>query len=149
MKKLLWLVIFLVPLLTACSEPPPVEHAHACDVENDGQKIAVEGYLTTGYGIYCSNVSGVDRCGFTLVATEGADDSTGFNVDLIEGKGRNKVAPIDSSYEAEDLVIKTNDKTEVGLNDHIRVIGKISVSEDVISSDKVCYMYVNTIESVE
>lgn len=39
----------------------PVEHAKACDAENDGKTVEVSGFLNDKGGLYCSNTGGAVR----------------------------------------------------------------------------------------
>ena len=111
-----------------------------CQVANNHKVVAVEGYFSLGASVYCSDVSGQLRCG--LKFNRYPDGQMDFSADVLEGRRRNQMLPLESGYAEPDLKIKTADGSEIGVGDHVRVTGKLLVTEEV------CVMYVNKIEGV-
>lgn len=151
MKHKLWMVLLAVLLLVVvagCSEPPvQVAHGDVCSLENDDKVVSVDGYFQLGLTMYCSDVSGNYRCGLDFVSAPGAED--GFSVDVIEGDGNNELSPLPDSYTDADLKLQTDNNETVTQENKVRITGDLSVSQDPVSNDMVCYMYVDKIEVVE
>lgn len=141
-------VVLLMGAVAGCSEPPvQVAHGDVCSLENDDKVVSVDGHFQLGITMYCSDVSGNYRCGLDFVSAPGADD--GFSVDVIEGDGNNELLPLPDSYTDNDLKIQTDGGETITQADKVRITGDLSVSQDPVSNDMVCYMYVNTVERVE
>ncbi len=141
-------VILLMGVVVGCSEPPvQVAHGDVCSLENDDKVVSVDGYFQLGITMYCSDVSGNYRCGLDFVSAPGADD--GFSVDVIEGDGKNELSPLPDSYTDSDMKIQTDSRETITQADKVRITGDLSVSQDPVSNDMVCYMYVDTVEKVE
>lgn len=122
---------FIIPLLTVftllCSctepEPPTVGQETAfdtvCNKENDGKRVAVEGFLTFPKSIKR------DILVLRLRKSKELDNkvigvSTAFGTDV------NQATPLkSSSYSHQDLKVKTQDGQTVGYLDQVRVSGKV------------------------
>ena len=139
-------VIFLSLAAAGCSTTgTPVEHAKACDPENDGKTLEVAGFLNDKGGLYCSNTGGGPvRCGFKLLANSG--DDKGISADVETGTGANTVEKPASGYKKEDLKLRDNSGNLITYADKVKVTGKIRSSKDPVSNATVCYMTVAKIE---
>jgi hypothetical protein len=121
----------------------PVEHAKACDLENDGKTVEVTGFLNDKGGLYCSNTGGGPvRCGFKLLANAG--DDKGISADVVTGAGANEVEKPTSGYKKEDIKIRDNSGNLFTYADKVKVTGKIRSTKD--GGTPVCYMKVAKIE---
>ena len=148
MKRIvvLGLMIGLTFVFVACSSEPPVEVAHGdvCKLENDDKVVMTEGYFKLGLSMYCSDTSGQYRCGLDFVSARDVED--GFSVDVVEGEGNNELSPLPDSYTDADMKIQSDSGETVTQNDKVRITGDLSVSQDPVSNDMVCYMYVDKVE---
>lgn len=147
MKNLLISAIaFLCLAAAGCNTTgTPVEHAKACDPENDGKTVEVTGFLNDKGGLYCSNTGGGPvRCGFKLLANSG--DDKGISADVETGSGANEVEKPTSGYKKEDLKLRDNSGNLITYADKVRVTGKIRTTKDPVSNNTVCYLTVAKIE---
>lgn len=147
MKKLLISVIaFLCLAAAGCNTTGiPVEHAKACDAENDGKTLEVSGFLSDKGSLFCSNTGGGPvRCGFKLLANP--SDEKGFSADIETGSGANTVEKPTSGYKKEDLKVRDNNGNLINLAEKVKVTGKIHTTKDPVSNNTVCYMTVYKIE---
>lgn len=146
MKNFLILaMVFLCFAAAGCTAEKgvPVEHAKACDLENDGKTVEVAGFLNDKGGLYCSNTGGGPvRCGFKLLANAG--DDKGISADIETGSGANQVEKPQSSYKKEDIKIRDNSGNLFTYADKVKVTGKIRSTKD--GGTPVCYMKVSKIE---
>jgi hypothetical protein len=143
-KKSILILILMISftlVLTACQTPEEIAFDQICQEENHHKVAVTDGYFSVGASIYCSDVSSKYRCG--LVLNSYPDGRHQFSADLVEGKRRNQMLPIDSGYLEQDLLIKTDSGEFVGVGEHVRVTGKLLVV------DTVCVMYVDRIEKIE
>lgn len=147
MKNFLILAIaFLCFAAAGCNTTgTPVEHAKACDPENDGKTVEVPGFLNDKGGLYCSNTGGGPvRCGFKLLANAG--DDKGISADVETGSGANEVEKPTSGYKKEDIKIRDNSGNLITYADKVKVTGKIRSTKDPVNNTTVCYLTVAKIE---
>ena len=147
MKKYLILAVgFLCLAAAGCNTTgTPVEHAKACDAENDGKTLEVSGFLSDKGSLFCSNTGGGPvRCGFKLLAAP--TDDKGFSADIETGSGANTVEKPASGYKKEDLKVRDNSGSVINLAEKVKVTGKIRTTKDPASNSVVCYMTVSKIE---
>ena len=137
-KSAVFMIIFFT--LTACQTPQAITFAEVCQVENDDLDAMVDGYFSLGASVYCSDTSGELRCG--LVFNSYPDGSLDFSAEVLEGRRRNQMIPLESGYMEEDLQIKAEDGSLIGVGDHVQITGELLVTEDV------CLMYVNKITPI-
>ena len=134
------LVIVCLILLTACQEAVPIAFENVCQTENDDLNVIIDGYFSLGASVYCSDVSGESRCG--LKFNRYPDGELDCSAEVMEGRRRNQMLPLESGYVEGDLQIKTADGSVIGVGDHVWVTGELLVTQDV------CLMYVEKIEAV-
>lgn len=127
--------------LVACQEAEPLAFEEVCQPGNNQKNVMVDGYFSLGASVYCSDVSGERRCG--LVFNRFPDGEMEFSADVLEGRRRNHMVPLESGYLEEDLQIKTADGSFIGVGDHVNITGELLVS------DNVCVIYVDRIETLE
>lgn len=139
-------ILVLCCAAVACNtKGEPVEHANACNPENDGKTLEVSGFLNDKGSLYCSNTGGGPvRCGFKLLAN--ANDEKGFSADIETGSGANAVEKPSGSYKREDLKVRDNNGNLINLAEKVKVTGKIRTTKDPVSNNVVCYMTVAKIE---
>jgi hypothetical protein len=139
-------VIFLGLAAVGCNTTGTlVEHAKACDADNDGKTLEVAGFLNDKGGLYCSNTGGGPvRCGFKLLANP--TDETGFSADIETGSSANTVEKPTSGYKKEDLKVRDNGGNILNLAEKVKVTGSIRSTKDPVSNSLVCYMKVYKIE---
>ncbi len=139
-------ILFLCCAAVGCNTTGvPVEHAKACDAENDGKTVEVSGFLNDKGSLFCSNTGGGPvRCGFKLLANAG--DDKGFSADVEAGSGANEVEKPQSGYKKEDLKLRDNSGNLITYADKVKVTGKIRSTQDPVSKTTVCYMTVYKIE---
>jgi len=137
---------FLCFAATGCNTTGvPVEHAKACDAENDGKTVEVTGFLNDKGSLFCSNTGGGPvRCGFKLLASVG--DDKGISADVETGGGANEVEKPASGYKKEDIKLRDNNGNLITYADKVRVTGKIRSTKDPVSNTTVCYLTVYKIE---
>lgn len=143
---LIFAVVFLCFAAVGCNTTGiPVEHAKACDPENDGKTVEVTGFLNDKGGLYCSNTGGGPvRCGFKLLASVG--DDKGISADVETGSGANEVEKPSSGYKKEDIKIRDNNGNLFTYADKVKVTGKIRSTKDPVNNTTVCYLTVAKIE---
>ena len=141
LSKNVVILILLVVLLSACQPPEEIGFEDVCQVAQDDKVVIVDGYFSLGASVYCSDVSGELRCG--LVLNSFPDGELDFSAEVMQGRRRNQMQPLESGYVEEDLQIKTANGSMIGVGDHVRVTGELLVTEDV------CLMYVDKIETIE
>ena len=139
-KNLTLFVVVLILTLTACQEAVPMAFEDVCQTANDDLKVIIDGYFSLGASVYCSDVSGEARCGLSF--NRYPDGQVDFSAEVMEGRRRNQMLPLESGYVEEDLQIKTADGSLVGVGDHVKVTGELLVTEDV------CLIYVDKIETI-
>ena len=139
-------VAFLCLAAAGCNTTGvPVEHAKACDAENDGKTVEVAGFLNDKGSLFCSNTGGGPvRCGFKLLANAG--DDKGISADVETGSGANEVEKPQSGYKKEDIKLRDNSGNLITYADKVRVTGKIRTTKDPASGNTVCYLTVAKIE---
>lgn len=133
----------LAPLmLAACAakESTPVAFADVCKLENDHKNLSTVGYFDPGISVYCSDTGGDYRCSFDFLEEVGSEKK--FSADLLEGNGKNQLAELPDDYSNEDVKIKTDDGTVIGVEQKARISGEMLVAEGV------CLMEVDKIETV-
>lgn len=138
--------LLALPLaLAACAPGPgtPVELGALCLVANDGERVAVEGYIDAGSSIFCSNIGGGPvTCGLDLKEQPG--DERTATVYIPEGGGGGEIESVPEDFTRATLRIHADDGTLVGLNDRVRVTGPASVVEG--SESPVCFVTAERIE---
>jgi hypothetical protein len=135
------ILILLVFLLSACQPPEKIGFEDVCQVAQDDKVVIVDGYFSLGTSVYCSDVSGELRCG--LILNSFPDGELDFSAEVMQGRRRNQMQPLESGYLEEDLQIKTADGSIIGVGEHVRVTGELFVNEDD------CLMVVDKIETIE
>jgi hypothetical protein len=141
-SRAMWIIAALsLLMLAACSqEATEVSFEEVCDPGNDHQKISTVGYFAARASIFCSDIGGDYRCGMDFLDAPGSENR--FTADVLEGSGRNQLAPIPESYSDADLQLRTADGSLIGLEQKVRVSGEMLIGEGV------CLMTVDTIEAV-
>ena len=130
-------------MLVACAQTEsgiPMEFSKACVAENDKKVVEMNGFLSAGVSVYCSNRAGRMECGFNLHETPGT--GRGIGADIEQGSGANSVEKLKSSYRREDIKIRDSAGNVINLADKVKVTGKLSVSPDA----KACFIQVRTIQ---
>ena len=137
------LLLALAIGLIACGGPgKAVAFAQVCDKANEQQRIATEGYFSTGGSIFCSNIgSSTVQCGLEFV--ENAGDSEGFSADVDQGDGDNEVEEIPDDFTDDTITIHADDGSVVRIGEKVRISGKMLISENV------CLMNVDLIEPIK
>ncbi|HLA63210.1 MAG TPA: hypothetical protein VK610_02195 [Rhodothermales bacterium] len=134
------LVLLVLPLALAACEPgpgTPVELGALCRAANDGERVAVEGYIDAGSSIFCSNIGGGPvTCGLDLKEQTG--DEPTATVYVPEGGGGGEIESVPDDFTRATLRIHADDGTLVGLNDRVRITGPVSVVES--SESPVCFV---------
>ena len=136
------LILALISLmLAACAkEATPVAFADVCKLENDHKQLSTVGYFDPGITVYCSDSGGDYRCGLDFLESVGSENK--FTADLLEGNGKNQLAELPDDYSNEDVKIKTNDGTVIGMEQKARISGEMLITEGV------CLMEVDKVEAV-
>jgi hypothetical protein len=126
-KNMMWLRILLIVtllLLVSCSDDPPTvgtdqTFATACDEANDGQRIALQGYLRLP-----DSFTGDQSVVLRLYET---DTFSGVPVGatIPIGTEANEMADVPVSYSDNDLLINLNDGSVAGNGDRVKVSGKM------------------------
>jgi hypothetical protein len=111
-------------ILAACSQPASTvgedtAFANACDRVNDGQRIAVQGYLRLP-----DSFSGEQSVVLRLYETD-AFDGTPIGVQIRFGSQANQVEPVPTSYSDDDLQVHLADGQVVGFGVKVKVSGKV------------------------
>jgi len=127
--------------LSACQPPEEMVFDQICRVANDDKNVTTHGYFSLGATVYCSDTSGELRCG--LVFNSYPDGNLDFSAEVIEGKRKNQMLPMESGYLEKDLQIKTADGDIIGVGEHVTVTGELLVTENV------CLMFVDKIKKFE
>lgn len=142
----LTLVLAAGTFMSGCADVKgvPVEHANACNAENDKKVIEVSGFLEPRSFMYCSNRGGRMECGFDLKDALGSDKIV--RVDLEEGTSANMVEKLEKGFKREDVKIHDNTGAVIALTDKVRVTGKISIVPPFGNAEGVCFMQVSKIE---
>jgi hypothetical protein len=128
------LIAFSLLVLSACSQGAPVageevSFAAACDRANDGQRIAVRGYLRLPE-TFTGDLSVVLR----LYETD-AYDGEPVGVQIRFGKEPNQIEQVPASYADEDLQVYLADGTVAGFGAPVKVSGKVyfpAVEQDFV-----------------
>ena len=140
--------LLVLMLLSACgSDPIEITLEQACTVENDDTKVMLIGAFSSPSMMSCDNYSGSNRCGLNLNSAPDADD--GFSADIRTGNGKNQMQEVESGFTDDDIQIKTDEGGKIGIGDEVWVTGEMHVSNDTVSGDLVCYMYVSKVEVAE
>lgn len=110
--------------LTACGAEPPtagqlLPFGQVCDKANDGQRVAVEGYLLLP-DEFTESSSVVLRLYEVL-----AVDSAKIGVTVQFGTDANQVETVPTQYTDDDLKVHTAGGQVVGYQDKVRVSGKV------------------------
>lgn len=132
-------------VMAACAPGPgtPVELGALCRASNDGERVAVEGYIDAGASIFCSNIGGGPvTCGLDLKEQTG--DEPAATVYIPEGGGGGEIESVPEDFTRATLRIHADDGTLVGLNDRVRITGPVSVVES--SESPVCFVTAEMIE---
>lgn len=125
MAKRSFLALFLIAsLLVACGDAAPTAgaptaFANACDKANDGQRIALEGYL-----MLPDSFSGDNSVVLWLYETD-AFEGQPVGVQLSFGSGANQVSMVSDSYTDDDLEVHLGDGGAIGFGDRVTVSGKV------------------------
>ncbi len=132
--------------LAACSEgPPTVGQARAfdsvCDKANDGQRIAVEGYLRLPDQITVyTNRNGSSATEILVVRLfqSGAFGGTPIGVDFDMGSGPYQMDELPRpSYTDEDLKVHLPDGRTAGYGQKVKVSGTVYFPNDALKADDV------------
>lgn len=119
----------VVALLAACSPPPPgtpVTFATLCDEGNADQRVSLEGYPRLSEGM--TMVSDT----LTVYLWEEPDrGGESVYTSLKIGTGANQVENIPDDFTDADLKIHINDNQVIGLDNKIRMHGRVLRSESI------------------
>jgi hypothetical protein len=138
MVKIVFLFVSFSGFLFACQSAEALPFDQVCDLANDGATVSTHGFFSVGASVYCSDVSGKYRCGLNFNAYPDGDLT--FSADVVEGKRKNQMLPLERNFTDESVRITTASGEVIGINDPVIVTGKMLVAENV------CVMYVNKIE---
>jgi hypothetical protein len=143
---LIFAILFLCCAAAGCNtKGEPVEHANACNPENDGKTVEVAGFLNDKGSLFCSNTGGGPvRCGFKLLANAG--DDKGISADIETGSGANEVEKPEKGYKKEDIKVRDDNGNPITYADKVRVTGVIHTSKNAGGGNTVCYLTVAKIE---
>jgi hypothetical protein len=131
----------LLATLAACGGGPgtPIGPGELCREENHYQRVALEGYVGAGSGIYCSNTGGGPmRCGLILLPTQGA--TVGSAVEIREGGGDNAIEEVPEEWSLSTLRIHADDGSLVTPDERVRMTGEATVINGA------CFVSVDLIE---
>jgi hypothetical protein len=108
----------------ACSQPAPTvgedqTFATACDRANDGQRIAVQGYLRLP-----DSFSG-DQSVVLRLYDSAAFAGTPIGVQIRFGSQANQIEPVPTSYRDDDLQVHLADGQVVGFGTQVKVSGQV------------------------
>ncbi len=143
-RRILVIIIFIIVTsfsLSSCQNPVEMAFEDICQVENNKKWVITEGYFTMGASLYCSDVSGEYRCGINLNSLP--DGELSISAEVMEGKRKNHMLPLESGYTDADLQIKTADGDFVGVGEPVKITGELLVTESV------CLIYVEKVENIE
>lgn len=132
--------LFVLILMGCAQEAAEVSFADACDPAYSDQRISTVGYFEAGVTVFCSDNGGDYRCGLDFVDAPGSANN--FTADVLEGDGRNQMAPVPDSYTDADIQLKTDDGSAIGVGQQARITGEMLIGEGV------CLMSVDKIEAV-
>jgi len=137
-----FIVALISLMLAACAAKTatPVSFADVCKLENDHKQLSTVGYFDPGISVFCSDTGGDYRCSFDFLESVGSENK--FSADLLEGNGKNQLAKLPDDYSNEDVKIKTDDGTVIGVEQKARISGEMLITEGV------CLMEVHKIEAV-
>lgn len=122
--RLLAILCVALALLTACgSEPPTVgkatPFAAVCEPTNDGQRVAVDGYL------YFPSSFSQSQSVILRLHDSDAFDGTPIGVQMPFGTGANQVKEVADQFSDEDLHVYLADGTTAGFRTKVTVSGKV------------------------
>ncbi len=145
------LALLLLPLaLAACAPEPgtPIALGELCRAANDGQQVAVEGYVGAGVTIFCSNTGGGPvTCGLDLAESPGGPAVASLYVP--QGGGHSEIEEVPDSWTPEALRVHAEDGSLVAITgaapDRVRITGRASVVE---GEGAVCFVTADLIEKV-
>jgi hypothetical protein len=139
------IILALAPvLLTACAgakvEPTPLTAPIPATIEtvaqHAGERVVIEGYLVAHSSIVCDD----SRCSLWLTATPVGRDGSTYQVPELFAVVRiyemwhghrypNTLVDIPIQWEPEDILVMGNNREDIHLNDRIRVIGWVEVTD--------------------
>jgi hypothetical protein len=125
----------VVLALTACGEAAPTvgeakDFASACERANDGQRIAVQGYLRLP-----DSFSGEQSVVLRLYETD-AFDGAPIGVQIRFGTQANQIEQVPISYSDDDLQVHLADGQVAGFGTKVKVSGQVYFP--VVDQDFVC-----------
>jgi hypothetical protein len=129
MRKLLFLLTIAAALIGfGCDKTGvPTEFSNACSLENDYKILEVEGFLTDGGGVSCSNSTGPMKCSLKLMAAPG--DEKRMNVYLEMGTWANEMEKLSDGYKAEDIKVHGDDGNLVKLGEKLKITGELRAAD--------------------
>lgn len=140
MRKVLFLLTLVLALTGfGCNKTGvPTEFSNACSLENNFKVLEVEGFLTDGGGVSCSNSTGPMKCSLKLTAAPG--DETRMNVYIEVGTWPNEIEKLSDGYKTEDIKIHDDDGNLVKLGEKLKITGELRAADA-----KTCWINVTKI----
>jgi hypothetical protein len=113
--------------LAGCDQPPtagaPKTLANVCDRENDGKRVALDGYLSLPSS-YTESASSQSAPVVIRGALAQSGDVT--FVWIPYGSGPNAMEKVPDEYSQTDLKVYATDGGAIGYKDHVRVSGTVA-----------------------
>ncbi len=120
LSVLLLLALSIVGCTPSIARPGPLQSfSSACDKPNEGENIAVEGYLRLPDSFSASRTIEL------LLYPDPSFSGKPIGVSMPFGNGPNQVRPITSSYRDEDLQVRLADGTRIPFRTKVRVSGVV------------------------
>jgi hypothetical protein len=127
----IWLVLTGCSALAACQPETgaPMEFSKACARENEKRLVEMNGFLSAGRTVYCSNRSGRMECGYSFSELPSAEK--GITAYIEQGSGANAAEKLQRNYKREDVRIRDDGGNLIKLADRVKVTGKLNVTPDL------------------
>ena len=123
------------PVTTSSTTPSTanavhVKYSELCQKENNDKVVSVDGYLAmNSLMVSCTGEGASQRCTLNLGLKPGSMD--GHSASVAVGGGPNQMDALPDKYQAEDLHLHTADGKLLGPRDRVRLIAKMSVSDNL------------------